>query len=551
MASRLCGALTMRDALLPPSAAAAAAAAAAEPPLRVCTKLAFAIGGVGGQIAGTIASFFLNPWLLTVVGLRPALVGAILLSGRLWDAFTDPIIGHWSDRTRTRWGRRRPWMAGAAVPCSLSYLALFTAPELFGLELRTQGAKFAWYCGAYWSYQLAFTVYFIPYSSLTMELSAVPRERDSATLWRMVLELLGTMAGTLFQGFLIAAMAPEGATIPEQQRAYLVAAVAVAGAVLLFNTTTVVGVRERPLPPPEAVGAPKPSRCAGMRVAMASKPYLLLNFSYLCTWLCFQVLSTNLVLYLQYTLNIYSEFQFILGTVLGAASVFMILISLLMRLLEKRTCYALGMLSFMPFSLALLFLPELAPALGAPPEPRWLIYVVAAGAGIGVATSFLLPWSLLPDTVDDSERQTHERHEGMLYALFVFFGKLAGSLSLGLSSLALDFSGFDAELEVQPPQVGWTLRVLVGLVPAVLAVGTVVALYFYPIDEVRRKETAQILRQRKQAEAAAQDVAAAAGGAASDSAASASSSSAAVAAVVVTSDAGPPGHGLQQAEVKM
>jgi len=53
----------------------------------------------------------------------------------------------------------------------------------------------------------------------------------------------------------------------------------------------------------------------------------------------------------------------------------------------------------------------------------------------------------------------------MLYALFVFFGKLAGSLSLGLSSLALDFAGFDADLEDQPAAVGWTLRVLVGLAP--------------------------------------------------------------------------------------
>ena len=52
----------------------------------------------------------------------------ILLSGRLWDALTDPVIGHWSDRTRSRWGRRRPWMASAVIPSSLSYLALFTAP---------------------------------------------------------------------------------------------------------------------------------------------------------------------------------------------------------------------------------------------------------------------------------------------------------------------------------------------------------------------------------------------------------------------------------------
>lgn len=68
----------------------------------------------------------------------------------------------------------------------------------------------------------------------------------------------------------------------------------------------------------------------------------------------------------------------------------MVLISLLMKRLEKRTCYALGMLAYLPFPVALFMLPEL----GVPPEPRWLVYVISAGSGIGVATSFLLPWSL-------------------------------------------------------------------------------------------------------------------------------------------------------------
>ena len=136
-----------------------------------------------------------------------------------------------------------------------------------------------------------------------------------------------------------------------------------------------------------------------------------------------------------------------------------------------------GMLAYLPFPLALYFVP----LLGTPPEPGWLVYAISAGSGVGVATSFLLPWSLLPDTVDDAERQTGQRHEGLFYALFVFFGKLAASLSLGLSSLALELAGFDSSKPAaeQPAAVAETLRVLVGLLPCVLGCLAVAALSQY------------------------------------------------------------------------
>lgn len=496
-------------------------------PLTPATKIAFALGGAGAQICGTIASFFLNPWLLQVVSLRPGLVGVILLSGRLWDAVTDPIVGHCSDRTSFAGGscciegRRRPWMLGALLPCSLTYLALFTSPDTLGLPpLESQGAKLVWYCLAYWGYQGAFTAYYVPYTSLTMELSTDPAERDSATLWRMVCEVLAVMAAVVFQSFLIAAMAPEGAPRCDEQRAYFMSAAIVSGVIILTNGASVWGVRERngqpqQTPPPPAAparhGSSRSSRLAGIRCALSCRPYLQLNAAYLCTWLCFQVLSTNLVLYLQWTLELYSQFQYILGSVLASAVLCMAGLATLMKRYgwEKRTVYMVGMLAYVPFPLAMFLVPDLG--LGAPPQPGygWVIYVISVGSGMGVATSFLLPWSLLPDTIDEAERTTGQRHEGLFYSLFVFFGKLAASLSLGLSSLGLELAGFDGEADpptqggFQLPEVTMTLRVLVGIVPAVLALGAVAALWSYPIDEARRQETACLLAARRRGAAAA------------------------------------------------
>jgi hypothetical protein len=135
----------------------------------------------------------------------------------------------------------------------------------------------------------------------------------------------------------------------------------------------------------------------------------------------------------------------------------------------------------------------------------WLVYVVSFGSGIGVATSFLLPWAMLPDTIDHSEVTSGLRHEGLFCALFVFFGKLAAGLGLAGSSLMLEFAGFNSEFGgVQPPAVAMTLRILVGLVPMVLVCLSAGLLYFYPITEARRQLTRRQLaeRQAKQAKQA-------------------------------------------------
>ena len=104
-------------------------------------------------------------------------------------------------------------------------------------------------------------------------------------------------------------------------------------------------------------------------------------------------------------------------------------------------CKWTGLACYSPFPLALFLIEkELIDRIGV-----WIVYVVGLGSGIGVATSFLLPWAMLPDTIDHSEMLTGLRHEGLFCALFVFFGKLAAGLGLAGSSLMLEFAGFDPE----------------------------------------------------------------------------------------------------------
>ena len=100
-----------------------------------CRKVAFAIGGIPNPITGIVMTFYLSPFLLEVARIRPQNVGLIVLFGRFLDAFTDPLVGALSDHTRTRCGRRRPWLFVSLIPYAVSYAACFMTWELFEIEV--------------------------------------------------------------------------------------------------------------------------------------------------------------------------------------------------------------------------------------------------------------------------------------------------------------------------------------------------------------------------------------------------------------------------------
>lgn len=121
------------------SAAASGEPAAPTHRLGTCRKLSFAIGGVPNPITSIVTTFYLSPFLLEVARVRPAAVGVIVLVGRVIDAFTDPLVGALSDHTKSRFGRRRPWMFFSIVPFACSFAAVFWTWDIFGVQLSGNG----------------------------------------------------------------------------------------------------------------------------------------------------------------------------------------------------------------------------------------------------------------------------------------------------------------------------------------------------------------------------------------------------------------------------
>ena len=115
--------------------------------------------------------------------IQPKAVGAIVVLGRFWDGLMDPVVGVMTTRTRTRWGSLKPWLAGSIAPLALSYIAIWSVPPWWNEDARAGFVTIA-----YLLYQLCISMYYIPYTALTVHISSEPHEVDSVTMYRMIAE---------------------------------------------------------------------------------------------------------------------------------------------------------------------------------------------------------------------------------------------------------------------------------------------------------------------------------------------------------------------------
>ncbi|XP_029487725.1 sphingosine-1-phosphate transporter MFSD2B-like [Oncorhynchus nerka] len=479
--------------------------------LSFCSKLCFAIGGAPNQVAGSATAFFLQIYLLDVAQINPFQASMVLFIGKAWGAMTDPVVGFFITRSKwTRIGRLMPWMVGCTPFVVVSYFYLWFVPPF------TNG-RFIWYLGFYCLYQTLITCFHVPYSALTMFLSADQKERDSATAYRMTLEVLGTLVGAAIQGQIVASAHTlkhcphhnmstghlgngSGAEIVKRivhsqdflshaKEVYMIAAGVIGGVFLICTVVMFLGVKERDDPYISKTEKQIPFH-KGFILVMRHSPYLSLTAAFLFISVAIQLVQSNFVLFCTYAVDLRDHFQNIVLTILVSAVVSIPLWQWFLERFGKKTAAFCGITWIMPFTVMLVFIPNLVVA-----------YVVAVSSGLSVAASLLLPWSMLPDVVDDFRlANPHcKGFEAIFYSFYVFFTKFAAGISLGVSTLCLEFAGYDTGACRQPAQVAYTLKLLIGAAPVAFIVTGLLILLLYPISEdVRLRNKLCLEELRKQ-----------------------------------------------------
>jgi len=447
--------------------------------LSLRTKLAYGVGDLGTGMTANILIFFLLPFLTNTVGMAAGLAGSIYALTRLWDAINDPIIGILSDRTRTPWGRRRPWLLFSAVPFGLTFAAQWWIP--FPGQI---GLLFAYYLLVSLLFNTFYSAANIPYASLTTELTQDYDERTQLNQFRFAFSVGGSMVAVAIFPRLVN-------LLPDRAAGHLLAGICfgVISAVPLLLCFW--GVRERfhaqrdPLP-----------LLQQLRVAFSNRPYLFVSGIYLCSWLAFQFTATIIPYFILFWMGLPEVWiPRVVLAVQGVAVLTLFAWTQLSAHLGKRAMYLIGA-GFWLISQAGLFFLQ--------PGQERLMIALALVAGVGVsATVYLGPWSMLPDVIDLDELQTGERREGIFYALMVFLQKVGLGLGLFFLGQVLEWSGFIPSVAGEPPPTQpesalLAIRLAIGPLPAVVLIGGILLVWFYPITRQRHRQILRELEARRE-----------------------------------------------------
>ncbi len=439
------------------------------------TKLIYGTGDLGFSMNNSIIAAYFPIFMMDVIGISPGLVAIILFVGRSWDYVNDPIIGFLSDRTRTRWGRRRPFLLFGALPFALSFILLWLSPNF------SQTGLIIYYSVGYIIYEAMATIVYMPYYALTPELTEDYDERTQLTSFRMLFNILGSLTAYIFPMMVI------GSMVPANTKRVLLMSV-IAGAIAATPLIGVfLGTREKN----EYVREEKPKLIPSLKAAFKNRPFIFGAGIYLLTWMTILVVETNLLIYIKYIIHREERSIIIMASIFITAIFALPLWNWASKHWNKRLAYIIGIAFWAVVMMVLIMVSA--------ETPFWVIIVLCVMAGIGVSAAQVLPWSIIPDAIEWDEWKTYERHEGMFYSLITLMGKIANSIAVPLSLVVLELTGYQAASTVQPDSALMGIRLLIGPIPAVLLTGGIVFAIFYPLSRKDHKKIVEELRQRRKA----------------------------------------------------
>ncbi len=425
----------------------------ARPALQRRVMLAYGVGDAGTGMASALVGFYLFVFYTAVAGLPAWLAGSVLMVVRLWDVFSDQLIGWLGDRTRHRLGPRVPWMLWGSLPLGASMALMWWVPPFTGPW------RLAWFVLIAALFQMSYSLVNLPYSALPAELTANVALRTRLVSARFTGSVLASLVGLLL-----------GASLTSQGAVGYWRLGQVAALVLTVGSlVSAIGVA------PAAAQCSRPSPQQSpllpqLRSLGRNPQFLRVVALYLLLWGALQLMQPVAILYLSDALHLPEAWSkgllipFQVSALLG--------IWIWNRLAARRSrllALQIGGSAWILLCLLAILLPGMpisGEALAAANRGPLLVLLVSLMAlGISAATAYLLPWAFLPDAIDAEANHP----AGLITAFLVQIQKLGSALSVFVLGLLLSWSGYQASLGLaQPPQALLMIRLCMGLLPALL-----------------------------------------------------------------------------------
>jgi len=418
-----------------------------EKQLSLPRKMGYGVSELGTTATEVMIRLYPLIFYIDYVGLNSRLAGYAVALAVVWDAITDPFMGIISDATRTRWGKRRPYIVFGAFALAFSITVLFTVPSL-----STQAGKFFYLFACYILVNTSMTIITVPHAALGRELTFDADERTAVYGWRLLFGNIGFLTGTVLPGLMLTVFRQGSGEVSQvtshARSSEVLAFIIVAAALTTFFSTR--GMDRKP-------GTRRKPQTGGVFLALFSalknKIFLPLFLAYFTATIGLSINSATAIFYYRYRLSLSERnIQIILGVF-----IFVFCISLVGWVLLSRK-YGKKMPAFWA-SLSLGLLTAVAYPL-LQPEKMLLPLIIAVTGGALVGSIVLLE-SLVADTVDYDELKTGRNREGIYFGFWKMSVKIARAIAIAVAGNLLHVIGYVPN-EAQLTEVSMKLGIIFG-----------------------------------------------------------------------------------------
>ena len=424
----------------------------------------YGLGDAGTGLAATQLGFYLFPFFIGYAGLPALIAGSILMLIKIWDAINDPFIGWLSDRTKTKWGPRLPWMLVGAIPLGIALASIWWVPN----GSLTQ--KTTYYILISIILMTAYTSVNLPFAALSTELSEEVSIRTRLNAARFTGSILAGLSGLIIAANILS----------KNEFGYFTMGKLSGTIAVIATLISCWGLA------PFAKKARRPSKNIipikiQLKRIFNNKKFIKVITLYLLLWCALQLMQTVSLIYVEQVLYIPSKYAkwipipFQLSALAGLQ-----IWSFFSNKFGRISALYYGSIIWIFACLSVLFIPSFQTFnvidnmfFQANNNMLLLIILVVSICliGVGASTAYLIPWSLLPDAIDEDP----EKSSGIYTAWMVLIQKIGIGISVQLLGLLLSLSGYSTQEKCnindcfqQTELTQITIRICIGLIPIIL-----------------------------------------------------------------------------------
>jgi glycoside/pentoside/hexuronide:cation symporter, GPH family len=441
--------------------------------------LGYGIGDFGFNFYWFSLQLFLAYYYTDVLGLRSEVAGLIIFLCLTWDGLIDPAIGVLANRTRTRWGKYRPYLLFGSVPLAISFALMFAPTGLQGAAL----------IGYAFATQVLFRTMYglvnIPYSALMATMTRDSMQRNWLAGARMICAFLGTAVVSYFTPQLVTYFTSGGRTAGYFGATAVLAAIATVFTVFTFLATredsAITHAQEQPPPVSEL-----------LRMIAKNVPFLQIIAGIGFFSFCNMLVTAGLVYYVKYYLGQSTQVS---GQ---AASLMQITITLMIlpwtfaaRYVGKRWAWQAGLAIAFAGLVGLYFSDS---------RDVSVLYAYIVVYAIGSASIGVNFWSIVPDTVEYGEWRTGVRAEAFVFGFVTLIQKIALGASSAFLGAYLGWAGYVAN-QPQSPETAEAIKLMITLVASGGLIVSALVMHFYRLDAQAHSRLVQQIAERKPGQA--------------------------------------------------